>query len=354
MKRHGSILIFVIWILLLLTVLAASVALRSRLEIKLTSFYGERLQDDYMMLSAVHAAMYLINQDDDASVDSDRDSWYGDPSGFGDFSLSKEIVLTIEDEESKLNLNKVNDTILGNFFKILKENGIRFETEPNDMIVSIMAWQGKPLRTVKGKTSMGFEHKKAPFETVEELKLIQYITPKDYEAIKPFFTTYGKTADFWPRVNVNTAHDWILKAIIQSLPGGEQEKKQLFDNLQFFRKGDPQNPEKSPGMVFTPADLRGKVLLQKLGLPETPSMIGLINMLQQYYLTADSQFFFVHVETQKGGLEAVKVVEAVLGTRQGVLQKSSVSGSYQNLPVTGNVLQGYPYDILYWNERVLR
>ena len=349
MKRNGSILIFMTWILLLLVVLTASVAFRSRLAAKLSAFYGERLSNAYRMHSAVNLASYFVSRDDDPETDSALDSWYGKPRDLKNFALSKQIELSIADEESKMNLNKVTPVILQHFFEVLKENNVALKTDPKDIITSIVAWRSGGS-TLEGKTTLGFEHKRAPFESVDELRLIQYITPEDMDVLKPFFTVYGKPFDFSLRVNINTVHDYILKAVIESVPMGDSDRQLLLDRIRLVRKGDPSHPEKNPPAFFRTSDLQAGTFMQKLLLPNTPEMINATSQLLQFFV-ADSQYFLVHAETKQE--EFPLVVEGGLGLREPVLVRAS-RGNYSLQPRLNNALNGYPLEILSWKEQVIR
>ncbi len=349
--KKGSILIFVTWILLLLTLLAVSVGLRSRLGIGLATFQNQYLSEIYSTHSAVNLAAFFINQDEDPQNDWVQDVWYDQTSGFSQFGVSKEFSIHIIDEESKLNLNALtpqNAVILEKFFSILKENHIKLETDPKELASGIMNWMGKP--TADSKPTIGFEQKKAPFESIDELLLIQKITAQDFEILKPFFTVYSQNRAGQLKININTAHPWVLRAIVESLTGGDFEKQDLFNRIERYRKGDPKDPKAAPPLPFMQSDLRVEALIQKLGLSNSVDMVNMMNQFVTLFVTTDSQFFSVHVETKKKGYVYPRAVDAVLGFRQPVLVQ--VSKGVLNLQQRlNNALNGYPYEILYWNEQ---
>ena len=400
MNCRGSILIFVVWILILLTLLATSVSLRSRLGIKLSTFFTHHSENAYRMHSAVNLAAYFINEDEDPDNDSTFDSWYNTPKGFDGFELSKEVAISITDEESKINLNRVDKNqsaapILTAFFDILKENNVQLKTSPSDIINSIMAWRGDNTAYEKGRPITESEYKKCVnvnfncFETAEELKLIKYMTPEDFETLKPFFTVYepstplfqGQPTYFQPggffqiganqqstfRVNINTVHEWILKALIQSSRiGSNSEKELLCQAVIKARKGDAKNAP----VTFDMTDIAppGKGLIRKLWPKETqdlesrggttdsfpaPGIVGLVNYLVSQFFTVNSQFFSVHVETKGEGSLPLAKAEAVLGPRQQILVKTA-QRNYNSQWLWTDALRGYPYQILQWSERVKR
>lgn len=391
-RRSGSILIMVIWILLLLTLLATSVSLRSRLGIKLSSFFTHRLENTYRMHSAVNLAAYFINKDDDPDNDSAIDSWYNTPQEFETFALSKEVSISIKDEESKINLNRVDKNnadapVLTAFFDILKQNNVRLKASASDLITSIMVWRGDNTTYRQGKSILENEYKKGKaFESIDEFRLIKFMTPEDFEALKPYFTVYeaGFTASVNPvyfssgsfpfdtnrstfRVNINTVHELVLKAIVQSLRiGTNSEKELLYQTIAKARQGD----EKNPAVIFDTMDLTppGREFVRKLwprevqqleeegrspDLIPVPGIAAMINYLITQFFTVNSQFFSVRVETKKGGVLSLGVVETVLGPRQQILTKGAQRNYYPQWLLTDS-LRGYPYQILEWNEWVTR
>ena len=345
MKR-GSILIFALWIMILLTMFAASIGFRSRLGIRLATFHNSLQENSFEFQSLINLASHLINEDEDPLSDSTQDLWYGAPQKYSSFDYSSEFDLTITDEESKLNINKATEVVLQNLLKVLNENGIKLKTKPEDLIGGIVRWRGGT--SIQGKPGIGFQHKRAPFETVDELRLIQNINPADLEILKPYLTVYGRPFDFSLKVNLNTVNDWILDALIRSLAGGDHQKKILLNQIQIYRKGDPKDPKDHPAFTFTQADLATGTFIQKLKLPNSPEMVAMVSQFVQF-LIVDSQFFHVLVVTKEDAPHK-KLIEAILGLRQQILVKSS-KGNYTLQPRLNNVLNGYPFEVLYWNEK---
>lgn len=345
--RQGSVLIFVIWILLVLTVLASSVAFRSRIHIQVSSMHDQEVTGLYDYLSAVNLASFFINEDEDILNDSNLEPWYGSPAEYQNFDLSKKITMTISDEESKLNLNKVTPEILQSFFKILEKNNIKLDTSADDLVGSIMAWRG--MQSLQGKSTLSFDHKKAKFETVDELRLIQYITPRDYETIKPYFTVYGSMADFFLRININTAHEWLIEAVINSQPGGDLEKKDLLNRLHSIRKRNDRNASDEPLFAFQAADLTPQIFMDRLGLINTPQMVQLVNFSLRFF-TVDSQYFRVELERKDDAKLLPRKVEVVIGAALPILLKQPRGQGFGLQNLMNDALRGFPYEILYWRE----
>lgn len=348
--EKGSLLIFVLWILIVLTALAASVGFRSRIQIQLSSMNDRDTVGLYENFSAVNLASYFIEQDEDPQNDSKLESWYGTPANYSQYDISKKILLSISDEEGKLNLNKVTPEILQNFLEILDDNNIKLDTDADDLTGSIMAWRG--TQSIQGKSTLGYEHKRAKFESVDELRLIQYITPNDYETLKPYFTVYGSGADFFLKVNINTANEWIIEAIIKSQPGGDLEKKDLLNKLNAIRKRNENTSSGELPFAFQAADLSPQVFMERLGLINSPPMIQLANFTLRF-LTVDSQYFHIELTQQRDKWSLPKKVEVVVGSALPILIKQPRGSGYGIQNMMNNVLRGYPYEILYWRESAI-
>lgn len=348
-RRKGSILIFVLWILIVLTMMVASVGFRSRVGIKLARIFQDRSLVTYEALSAVNLASFLLQSDEDPLNDSKTDAWYGSPAQWETYPIHEHFSVAITDEESKLNLNKVTPEILQKFFQILKEHDVKLETDPDDLIGSIMAWRGN--MAAQGKSTLGYEHKRAIFESIDELRLIQYMTPDDFETLKPFFTVHASAADFFLKVNLNTVHEWILEAIVKSLPGGDFEKDELIGKIEKARKGDPQDSENHPPYIFQTSDLTPQGLTERLLLSNSPQMIQLINLLTRF-LTVDSQYFLIRLEEKEADVRLFRVTEIIVGSGVPILVKNPRGSGYSINNRMNNVLRGYPFEILSWHDQI--
>ncbi|MBI4358664.1 MAG: general secretion pathway protein GspK [Candidatus Omnitrophica bacterium] len=290
----------------------------------------------YDFLSAVNLARFFIDSDDQPRVDFLEDSWYGTPSQFTEMDSSKRFHLEISDAESKIDLNKAQEPFLIQFFETLKKHGIPLKTEPKKLAASILAWRGQTGS--QGGPTLGFKHKRAPFETVEELRLIQHITPEDVELLKPFVTAvYGLTLSPQVRVNLNTVHPYILEALISSLTGGDFTKRDLYEKIMKLRD------EKQ---VFWQEDLAMEPFLRKLGLSNSPTEIFLLTQFLSF-VTVDSQFFLVHVKSRLPRKESF-TLDVVLGPR--TFRQVLVSPRGTELAKSPGQIVAVPLEILFWQE----
>lgn len=350
MNKRGSVFIVFLWVFILFALLATSVGLRTRLQTKIQAIDTGRFELNHDFLSAVNLARFAIDSDSEPEVDFRDDVWYGTPEPFKETAFSERFDLEISDEESKMDINKASAPLLEKFFEILKTHGVRLETEPKDLAGSILAWRGQV--SSRGRPTIGFEQKRAPFESLRELGLIQYISPHDAELLSPFVTVYSRAIGPVMRVNLNTVHAYILEALVFSLAGGDFTKRELFGRIEEFRNGENKNAL-VPGVkqVFQSTDLSPSIFIQKLGLNNSPSMLQLVSQLM-IFLTVDSQYFSVRVRSHLPHKESF-VLNAVLGPRTfKPLGIQSVTPAGQ-LSRTGKPVT-VPLEILAWNTGLER
>jgi len=326
-------LIVFLWVMAVLGVFAVSVATRARLAAKIEGTENNRFQRSCDYLAAVNLARQFIEADEEPEVDFARDSWYGVPQGFAKMDFGGRFRLTITDEESKLDINSAPAEVLRKFFDLLRAKGEKLVTPSADLAAAIAAWRGTGLGGF-GRSTSGFKHKGAAFESLEELYLIQYITPGDVEILRPYLTVYGPGTAGPFRVNLNTAHPLILEAIIATHNSGDFSKKMLLQKILEFRSAKTTVQGNSFPQVFRSEDLEASALITRLRLTPSVDMLALAGAFVQS-ATVDSHFFDVSVLSTLPGTESYEM-EAVLGPRS----RSALSGLV-------------PLDILSWHEGLL-
>lgn len=317
MNKRGSVLIVFLWVTVLFALFALSIAFRTRLAVKIEGYEMARAEKDYQLLTGVNLARFFIDSDDNRDTDSPFDDWYGNPKKLDEMEFSKQFNLKIADEDSKLDINKAQEKLLIALFDLMKKKGYKLKTDPKKLAGSILAWRG--MYSMSGKPSVGFKNKNAPFESLDELNLIQDIKPEDAELIKPFLTVYAKPSTII-KVNINTVDPIVLEAIISSLIGDDSNKQKLFERIQAFREGKLESQDAVEGakQYFRREDLRENELLNRLGLRQQWN-IGdwrLVQLTRQLlmFLKSNSDYYSVEVTPKdiRGGNVKVR---AVLGQR---------------------------------------
>jgi type II secretory pathway component PulK len=358
MNRRGSVFILFLWVMILMSFFAMSVGFRTRLAAKIEGYELKRFELTYDFLSAVNLARFFIESDEDPNVDFKGDAWYGAPREFKKMDFSERFDLSIADEGSKIDLNKAQEPFLVKFFEVLKDHDIKLETEPKKLASSILAWRG--MVTGPGSpTSLGsqVEQKRRPFESVEELRLIQYISTKDFETLRPFFTAASGSVGGFFKVNLNTVHPYILEALILYTPSpaaGESLRRSILEKIEGFRGSVNDDPEDdqtkgaSAALAFGQADLKPQGFIEKLRLGNSIQVVQFVSYFIQYFASVNSEIYSVRVRSRIPKKESF-TLNAVLGPRmlQGRLGMPGInSPASMGKPVT------VPLEILSWRESV--
>ncbi len=178
-KESGSVLILSLWVLTFLTVMAASLAYRARLELRLAQYPWEQVKQA---------------QDARAALETAAAAWK--KSAPGDRLPTLEDGGTVEDEASKININTASRSVLERVFA----------ADPA-VARAILAWRGEGPDHGLYENS-GYLSRHGPFKQKEELLLVQGMTPELYADIRDTITVYGSGG-----VNLNTASEHVLAAL---------------------------------------------------------------------------------------------------------------------------------------------
>ncbi len=306
-KRNGSILIPALWLLIILSFLAISVGIRTQLEARMMSIQRGSDEQKEMLESAVQIARFLIESDNDTDEDSPHDSWYG-THDLSPWLESQGYELTITDEENKININRAPPVVLKTLFEVLAQNGAILENSPQDLAASIARWRGE--NPIFGSPST-YRQKDQPFESLEELLLVEKMTDHDFEVISPFLTVYGKQGEQNLRINLNTVSDPVMEALILSLAGDEFSKKELSAAFASFRRKQLDGSAGYWGLK----DMSTDRILVHLNVSSTVLMVSLVNQLLQL-VSVDSSYFSVTARRKDAHYRPASV-SAVLGPTGG-------------------------------------
>jgi general secretion pathway protein K len=218
------VLVFALWVLGILTILAVSVAAGIRQKIFLVGRLDERSHMNYLLEAAVKKTagyiheqmetgsfaftpavkMNLINNADELSsigLGSDK-AGVGYVINNGDKTVLRWGVV---DEESKINLNKTSFNILANLLmKALSLN----EENAARLAQSLLDWRQSGESELYGFYSQDYyanlqypyPKKSADYETLDEILLVKGMDKQKYDKLINFVTIYGDG-----QVNINTA-----------------------------------------------------------------------------------------------------------------------------------------------------
>jgi len=322
----GTILIVTLWILIVLTVFALALGRRASLEIKLAEYQRDELRAAQLSGAAIERAIWEKRNDIIGELDALSESWANNEAAFEDFALGQGTFTVsylfdrmgeeedftlygMEDEESKININKVEEQVLLN---LLESCGVE---DAERMASSIFIWSGKKEDTGDEEEayyqalSLPYHCKKEEFKSISELLLVRGITTqllygededgdgrisKDEKGIVQYLTVFGEGS-----VNINTAGKKVLNALIgDAFPD-------LADKIALYRKGDDGEPgSDDDGWFSIDAD---KVELGAGGTKE-------VKKLTAHYSEVEGDIFFDVTEEEWGKLQSLQSVDRLSAT----------------------------------------
>jgi hypothetical protein len=291
--RDGSVLIQVLWTLAILVLLSSAVGTTTALDQRLVSYQRDRLAALCLAKAGYLRALVELERDPLVQTDSYLDSWAHNPEAFGgaplgpgSFTVSYAlpgpdrppgVVYGVIDEDRKVNINTAPKPIL-----------TRLPGMTEAIADAILEWRDdhKSLVVIEDR----------PFKVLEELRLVEGVTPEVFQGLQPFVTVYSDG-----KVNLNTAPGEVLTALGMS--------EGLKDKVLRYRWG--------PDGIRGTADDLGFTALggaeQELNAFATLTPLEaaqLTNLITQNRLKVASSFFRIHA---RGAVRAGRIIRAVEG-----------------------------------------
>ena len=297
--ERGSVLLYVVWVIMLLSVFATTVSSQGSFAIQLSERLTGQLQAAYLARAAVQFAAVMLERDPSPGIDGLSEEWSNSEVIFkshalagGTFDVSLEEPngqkrYGMSDEEGLINLNTAPMEVLQ---RLLEHLGQLPGDQAAEVASAIVDWRDKdddrqPPRGAEDfdyQTGEGYDCKDAPFEQLEELLLVKGMTIRLYQRLADVVTVRGSG-----QVNLNTAGEDVLLALGLEPPS--------IDAFIAFRRGDD-------GQDGTPDD---RVLA---GLDELLSVISLVvstterkrltELTAQRLLEIRSRTFRMQIEAQ--------------------------------------------------------
>ena len=321
--HRGVVLIFALWVLGILTILAVSVAAGIRQKIFLVARLDERSRMSYLLEAAVKKAagyihqqmevttfemtptvkMNLLNNTDELSsinVGYDRAGvGYVLPDG-------ESLRWGVVDEESKINLNKTDPVTLANL--LIRVLGLK-EEEASKLAQSLLDWRQFGQGELTGFFSdeyysnlqYPYPKKSADYETLDEMLLVKGMNKQMYDRLINFVTIYGDGP-----VNINTASKEVLSAL--GLPDS------LVDKVLIVRRGKDGIDGTMDDQVFLKTfEITANInAVTPLTLDEARAMDA-ISM--RGFLTTNSYYFTIEATGKIASRSTSKSVRAVYSSR---------------------------------------
>ncbi|MBI3602314.1 MAG: general secretion pathway protein GspK [Candidatus Omnitrophica bacterium] len=325
-QRQGFVLIFALWVLGFLTVLALGVAAGVRQKIVLLQKLDERSRMHHVLEGAVkYSAAYLINQLSTSGFiynPAVKMHLHNNPHQFGQFDLggdtasisytladegSSQERFGVVDEERKINLNTTNTIILQ---RLIERVLVVKPDEAKELAQAILDWRHYGQSQVKGFFSdeyyenleYPYAKKDADYETLDELLLVKGMTKDKYEKLMDDVTIYGQG-----KVNINTAPAQVLYAL------GLQDA--LIDKILEVRRGKDQSEGTMDDHIFFKTfDVASEVnAIIKLEDGEIHA-IDALNI--QNLLTTNSYYFSVLSQAHLAHRRSSQKIRVVISSRE--------------------------------------
>jgi general secretion pathway protein K len=236
--ERGIALVVVLWVITLLTVIAASFAFAMRTETVLGANMVAQAKGRALAQAAMRYALLGLLQPDDPP------KWFADGTVRRWDFAGGAARIAVFDQAGKIDLNSADHNLLLGLF-----NTVGVPTEEGEALAdAIEDWRDKDqARRLNGAEDEEYEDaelpygaKDGPFETIEELQQVMGMTAERYERVKDLITVYSRVNG----VNPEAASEAVLRAV----PGVDAEL--LADYIQqrqeLRESGEPAPP--APGM----------------------------------------------------------------------------------------------------------
>ena len=325
-SRGGMVLVFSLWVLGILTILAVSVAAGIRQKITLVARLDERSRMNYLLEAAVKKTAGYIHQEMEVSsfqftptvkmdlLNNNNELasivMGQDKAGVGYIALTGDntsLRWGVVDEESKINLNKTDAVTLTNLLvNVLSLKDV----EASRLAQALLDWRQYGESEITGFFSddyysnlqYPYPKKSADYETLDEILLVKKMTKDMYAKLINFVTIYGDGP-----VNINTASKEVLEAL--GLPEG------LVDKILMARRGKDGIEGTADDQVFiktfeVTTDLNAVV---RLTLDEARA-IDALNM--RGVLTTNSFYFTIKATGKLASGSVPRSVRAVYSSRE--------------------------------------
>ena len=216
--RRGIALISVLWVLVLLSLIAASFSRTTRTEVEFARNLVDNAKAEALADAGVYRAIIGVSE----PLESDK--WLANGTPYVIQFPGGEVTVTIQDEVGKIDLNETQDSLLQGLFTLA---GV----EPLvswGLVDAIVDFRDTDhLTKAKGAedkeyAAAGLPHdaKDAPFESVEELRQVMGMTYDLYEKVAPLLTVHSRRPGFNP--------NFAPREVLLALPGVGDEKVDAF------------------------------------------------------------------------------------------------------------------------------
>jgi len=222
-KRRGSILIFTLWVLIILSIFSIILSRRASSDVKLAKYESRNIKAIYLTKAGVMKMLAELANDRN-SYDSLNEDWNRTEENPKELAIRKDRILYgALDEMARLNLNATDLNP-----QYLVDLGL-----DHTIVDAIVVYKDAK------------DNKR--FEFIEELFLVKGMTREAFSLMEDSVTIYRKDN---AKVNINTARESVLHAIAGSLTQ---------DILDYRRGSDSEAGTDDDGIFTTSSDITNNI-----------------------------------------------------------------------------------------------
>jgi type II secretory pathway component PulK len=202
--RKAVFTIFALWLFTLLSLFCIGLGFRTFIEARKTKLFINASRATALAVSGLTIAEEILTQDS-SDIDHRGESW-AEPIELQETYLTPKakatLYVVIEDESSRININKVNEPLLKKLFE--QEVSDQPEEKADYLLDYIDSDSNSRLPESETKA------KNQQLNAVEELLLVENMSAVDYTKLEPLITVFGSDA----KVNLNTASREVLDLLL--------------------------------------------------------------------------------------------------------------------------------------------
>ncbi|MED5526790.1 MAG: type II secretion system protein GspK [Pseudomonadota bacterium] len=226
-RAGGIALVAVLWLLVLLTLMASTVALSSRSGAQVQYRLEQATANLWRAKGAVSLAIISLN------TAQDQSPWLADGSPYQVQFDQQPMAVAVFDERGKIDLNAAPPTLLDG---LLRQAGVG-DSERTALVDAILDWRDEDdLQRLDGAESAQYQAAgldgpaNAPFNSINELRQVLGMTDALVEALRPALTLYSHRATVLPQL--------APRQVLLAMPGADallvddyiRQRRQLHDS----------------------------------------------------------------------------------------------------------------------------
>lgn len=246
-NSNGVALVLVLWVIVMLTVMAASFSLNMRREINLVGYARASATAGSVAEAGIYYAMLRLLETDI------QKKWRSDGSVYEFYFAGARVRVRVFDEAGKFNLNYLSETLAHHLLQSLGT-----EVEEAGIADAILDWvDSDEFKRPSGAEAdeylaagLDYGPRNQPFRSIQELQLVLGVSGDLYRKLEPMVTVYTLSSGMDP----TTASEKVLRI----LPGVTEEIIDIYleerTNNALNNLPPPQFPVQIPDVEFTSAD----------------------------------------------------------------------------------------------------